>query len=932
MDKIGRRDWLQRIGAGMAGAALGDLTAVQNASAMGRAQSESSALAPTALRCEYLEEPLGIDAIRPRLSWILAAPHAGARGLKQSAYQILVATSPAKLAADNGDLWDSGKLKSDQNAQIEYSGKPLRSKLECWWKVRVWDQAGRASGWSKPARWTMGLLEPDDWAGRWIGGPTDQNNAGAVYLRRVFDLPRVPARATAYLSGLGYYELYVNGERVGDHVLDPGFTDYNQRVLYATYEITHLMRSGKNALAVILGNGWYHPVTSDLFGFEKAPWKKPPMLRLHLEMEHPDGSRQVIASDSLWKWSHGPITFNCIRGGITYDVRLEKPGWNKPGFDDGGWQPATRATAPKGRLRAQMEPPMRVTETVAPANLKEPKPGIYVFDLGVNLTGWARLDAHGEPGQKITLKYDLMLTPDGMVDMKYCHSHTYGRFQTDELILGREGRAVLEPCFTYHGFRFVQVEGLDYKPAINDLSARNVHTDWRPAGEFSCSDPVINKMQSAVQRTLSECAHSMPGEEPTREKMGWTQDGQNTMESALYNFDAAAVYTKYLFDMIDAQQANGSVPPIVPTDGWGDTAPDGTPMRFSDPWWGGTLCDVAMKLYDYYGDRRVLEEAYEPMKRWVGYLGSTAKDDLIEWGIGDWLEVGSDSWPKRTPVAETSTAGYYYCAMAVARAAKLLGKTADTAKYQRLAGRIKESYNHHFFDSSTGLYAAKDSQTAQVLPLWLDMVPAGQREIVLRKLIENIHQHHDHMTTGFIGVMPMLHGLADWGCCALAFKVAMQKDMPGFLWMAEQGNTTTSESVDNADGTDLHPFGSCIGAFFFREIAGIRPDPQVPGFRRIIIRPVVGDLDWAKSKYESIAGPVRTDWKLNGRQLRLRVSIPPNATAMVFLPSKSTELITEHGKPLHQADHVQFLRVQGSESVVAIGSGEYQFVVKEWKE
>jgi alpha-L-rhamnosidase len=927
MTKISRRELLHQAGAGVMLVALGDSAGSSARVSAGRAASESSVLIPAGLRCEYLTDPLGIDAVRPRLSWTLAARETAARGLKQAAYRILVASSAAKLQANHPDVWDSGKVKSDGSNQVEYSGKPLHSRTQCWWKVRVWDQTGSPSPWSKPARWSIGLLQASDWSGHWISGSTGSAETEAVYLRRVADLPRLPSRATAYICGLGYYEFYVNSDRVGDHVLDPGFTDYNKRVLYVTYDVTRLMRRGKNVVSVILGNGWYHPVTPDLFGFENAPWREPPKLLVNIDLEYRDGSHQVIASDSSWKWSHGPVTFNCVRGGITYDARLEKPGWNETGYEAAGWLPARETAAPKGQLRAQMQPPIRVTETVSPVKLTEPRANIYVFDLGVNLTGWARFEAHGQPGQKITLKYDLVLNPDGTVNMKYCHSHTYGRFQTDELILDQHGRGVLEPRFTYHGVRYVQVEGLNYTPALSSLTARNAHTDWQPAGEFSCSDPMINRMQRAIQRTLSECAHSMPGEEPTREKMGWTQDGQNTMEAAIYNFQAAPVYTNYLFDMIDAQQSNGSVPPIVPTDGWGDTGPTGAPARFSDPWWGGTLPYVALKLHDYYGDRRALEEAYAPMKRWVAYLSSTAKDDLIDWGIGDWLDLGSTGWPKRTPVVQTSTAGYYYCVMAVVRAARLLGKAGDAAEYEQLARNIKASFNSHFFDSRTGFYA-KDSQTAQVLPLWLDMVPVGKKAVVLQRLIENIHQHDDHMTTGFIGVMPMLRGLADWGYQPLAYKIAMQKDMPGFLWMVERGNTTMYESVDNLYGTDLHPFGACIGSFLFREIAGIRPHPLAAGFRKIIIRPVPGNLTWAKAKYEAICGPVSTEWRREAHRFTLRVSIPPNATAVVFLPATSPEAITESGRPVREARHVKLLRVLGNKSIVAIGSGAYDFVVK----
>jgi alpha-L-rhamnosidase len=889
-------------------------------------QSAVSALRPVSLLCEYLANPLGIDAVKPRFRWVFESKP-GERGRKQTAYQILVATSEAKLRAGQGDLWDSDRTESNQSAQVPYGGKPLRSRLRCWWKVRVWDEQGRSGAWSEPAHWSMGLLGPGDWQGEWIGSDIGQDDPHAVYLRRVIRLSKRPARATAYISGLGYCELYLNGKRVGDHVLDPGFTDYDQRVLYVTYDVTGQLLRGPNAVGVVLGNGWYHPVTPDLFGFEKAPWRQPPKLLINIDIDYADGTRETIASDTSWKWSTGPLVFNCIRAGETYDAGLEMPHWNEPSFHDSHWKPAVAVAAPKGILRAQMEPPIRITETPKPVKLSEPKPGVYLFDLGVNLTGWARFEGTGEPGQKVTLEYNELLKPDGTLDMRNSHSHTYGRYQTDELILNRQGKGTFEPRFAYHGFRYVQVTGLKSKPPLSSLEARGVHTDWESAGEFACSNSKINNLQKAVRRTLSNSAHSMPGEEPTREKMGWTQDGLNTMETAVYNYRAAPVYTNYLFDMIDAQEANGHVPPIVPTDGWGRSKPDGTPPNFSDPWWGGTLPYVAWKLYDYYGDRRALQEAYEPMKRWVDYLSRNSKDYLVGWGLGDWLEIGALGRPKRTPIIQTSTTGYYFCAIAVVRAAELLGKADDARRYRQLAEQIKTSFNQHFFDPQTGLYAP-ESQTSQVLPLYLDMVPEGKRDLVLERLIENLHQHKDHMTTGFVGVMPMLHGLPDWGYEDLGYAVAMQEDVPGFLQMIADGWSTMGESLDNIAGSRHHPFGSCIGSFLFREIAGVRTDPSGPGFEKIIIHPVLGNLAWARAKYDSIRGPIVSEWKREANRFALRVKIPANTTATVYLPAKSPDVITESGRPLAEARGVKFLQIGGNHAVVVIVSGEYSFVVQ----
>jgi alpha-L-rhamnosidase len=872
---------------------------------------------PVNLRSEYLTDPLGLDSPRPRLSWVIESD---LRGERQTAYQVLVSTRPELLESGHPDLWDSGKVASDRSIQVEYEGKPLASRTRCWWRVRLWDKNGSPSPWSKTALWSMGLLRPGDWRGQWVGagelGTADANPA--VLLRKDISLKGKPVRATAYISGLGYYELYINGKRISDHVLDPGFTDYNRRVLYITYDVTAEIGAGANAMGVILGNGWYHSPTPDLFSFEKAPWKSWPKMILNLDLEYPDGSHETVASDRGWKWSTGPITFNSIRSGETYDARQERPGWDRPGYDDRDWKPAIAADAPAGRLSAQAMPPMRVTETVRPVKLTEPKPGVYLFDLGVNLTGWARLETRGKPGEKISLDFNELLLPDGTLDLKNSHSHTYGRYQTGELILGGDGHGVFEPRFTYHGFRYVQITGASQPPKLDDLSGRGVHTDWSTAGEFSCSNSKINLLQKAVLRTLSNACHSIPGEEATREKMGWTQDGLNTMEPAIYNYDAATVYSKYLQDMIDAQEANGHVPCIVPTDGWCKTAAGGAPPEYSDPWWGGTMPYVAWKLYEYYGDRRVLEQAYDPMRRWADYMTGTAKDHVVDWWLGDWQEAGASGRPKRTPIPETSTAGYYYCVKAVADAARLLEKQSDAEKYYALASQIKESYNRHFYHSETGEYA-KDSQTSMALTLWLGLEPDGERRKILERLVTNIHQWRDHTSTGFVGVMPEVFGLVDWGYPDLAYKIVTQEDYPGWWQMIADGNSTLGEALDKLDGSRAHPFGSAIGAWYFRSLAGIRPDLSKPGFKHIVLKPiVVGDLKFAEASYNSMHGRIAVNWRRDGDKLQLEATIPANTTATVYVPSRDSKSVTP-------PEGVQFLRREGGASVFEAGSGNYRF-------
>lgn len=896
------------------------------AAAAAAGEGAGAALQVGQLRCEYLENPLGLDVRRPRLSWLLLSAE---RGQRQRGYQVLVASNPAGLAAGKSDLWDSGKVNSDRSIQVEYAGQPLQSRMRCWWKVRVWDRNDTVSQWSAPAVWSMGLLEPADWHGDWIGAegtPDDQQHNPAILMRREIQIGRTLSRVTAYIAGLGYYELYVNGTKIGDHVLDPAFTNYEKSVTYVTYDLTEALRAGVNIVGVMLGNGWYHSPTPDLFGFEKAPWKSAPKQLLNIDVEYADGSRETTASDTGWKWSTGALVFNCIRAGETWDARRELTGWNRAGYDDRSWRRAVRAAPPRGRLVAQKIPPMRVTEKIQAASVREPKPGSYVFDFGVNLTGWARIEASGTPGRKIRLDYNEVLLPDGTLDTKYCHSHTYGRFQTDELILNDKGAGTLEPRFTYHGFRYVQVAGLEQKPSRENLVAYRVHTDWKPAGEFACSNDRLNLLQRAVQRTLNNSCHSIPGEEAVREKMGWTQDGQNVMESAIYNFDAAAVYTKYLHDMIDAQEPNGHVPPIVPTNGWGLTKANGAPPDYSDPWWGATLPYVAWKLYEYYGDRRAIETAYEPMRRWAEYLRGAAKDNLVDWWLGDWQEAGSSGRPRRTPIIETSTAGYFYSVREVARAAALLGKADDARKYGELARGIRESFNRQFFHPETGEYA-KDSQTSMVLALWLDLAPDHARDLILKRLIENIHSWKDHTSAGFVGIMPQMYGLVDWGHSGLAYKIATQPDYPGWWQMIANGNSTLGEALDKLEGSLDHPFGACIGAWYYRALAGIRANIRAPGFKEFTVKPeITGDLTWVQAAYDSIHGRISSAWTRTNEQFQLDVTIPVNTLASIYIPARGRDSVTESGEPAVRSPGVQFVRMDGGRAVFRVRSGAYKFV------
>ncbi|MFA7345432.1 MAG: family 78 glycoside hydrolase catalytic domain, partial [Terrimicrobiaceae bacterium] len=590
----------------------------------------SSEWTATRLRCEYLSSPPGIDTPEPGLSWSLQSPR---RNVRQSAYHVLVATSPEILADGRGDVWDSGRIESDESLFVAYAGEPLRSARRYFWKVRAWDERGTVSPWSEPASWQMGLLEDADWGGKWIGAaaeptpPVDRHqqaenkqdrSAGplpapeelarldsdpgfaAILLRKEIETPAPVRRATAFVCGLGASVLEINGQRVGG-LLEPAHAHYDCRVLYRTLDVTPHWREGSNAVAVTLGNGWWHLPVQDFCGNGTAPWRGTPRLRLRIEIELADGTARTLVSDESWKWRTGPITFNCIRGGEDYDARREVPGWNLPGHDETGWSSALVLPPPKGRLVSALLHPVRVTETVPPVSITSEAPGEWTFDFGVNLAGWTRLRIRGRAGQTVEMQF-----PGAA-------SHTHGRYQIDRYTLKGEGEEVYEPSFTHHGFRKVVVRGLSEEPSAETLTACNAHTVLPTAGEFSCSDERLDTLQRILRRTAENYVLHFPAD-PTREKVGWSQDVVNFFPTQCRNFDSALMYRKWFDDMLDAQDARGFVPPIMPTPGWtyaGD---------WNGPWWAGMIVHLPWMLHQFYGDRRPLEEGYAAMKAFVDWM------------------------------------------------------------------------------------------------------------------------------------------------------------------------------------------------------------------------------------------------------------------------------------------------------------------------
>jgi alpha-L-rhamnosidase len=910
---------------------------------------------PDTLQCEYLVNPLGIEVARPRLNWALRSER---RGDGQTAYQILASTSPKRLAADQGDLWDSDKVPSDLSTQIEYHGKPLASSQRCYWKVRVWDRAGNPSPWSAIASWTMGLLRVEEWGGPWIGarsgapsntrqpwrdgnrektGPIDPADAPAVLLRRRVTLARQPVRATAHICGLGYHEWFINGRRVGDHRLDPAFTDYSRRVLYVTHDVSDLFRSGENVVGVLLGNGFYCLQTPDLFQLEKAPWRTPPRLRLQIALEYADGTTSTIVSDTHWKTSTGAIRYNCIRGGETIDARMDPGPWLETGYDDTTWQPALEVSAPVGKLTAQTLPPIRISERFQPSSITEPAPGVYLVDFGGNLAGWVRLKTTGETGRRITLDYGEVLNPDGTLNVSANSSHTYGRYQHQECILSGAGAEEFEPRFTYHAFRYVEIRGLARPPTPADLTAFRLHTQVPRAGGFECSDPQLTRLHDAARRTLEDCAWSGVSAEPVREKVIWLCDMSIEYESYASLFDCAATLRKQIHDIIDGQEPSGHFGPVIPIGGWADEAPGDWPedthdyrvqvgdqiikIHSCDGVWNGVILALAVeRLALEYGDRRILEQAYDACRRYTNFLTATAKENILAWGLWDW------TWRPGTPETKSdfiSTASYYRQVRLMVRLATRLGLDQESAGYSALAESIKQSFNRRFYDTAGGFYHP-GTQSAQSVPLTYNLVPQEERERVKQYLLKTVHAAGNRLESGFVGTMPTLCELEDMGRGDLSFAIVAD----GWYPMLHEGVRDTLAESPYGVGCGHHQFGGVVAGWIYLYHAGIRPDLSGGGYKQAVIRPSYSEkLTWVKAHHDSVHGRIVCNWQRQDAEIILDLTIPANTSAMVYTPAHTVAQITEGGRAIGETEGVTFLRMEEGRVILHVESGAYRLSV-----
>jgi len=1070
----------------------------QQRNANASAKQPSAAIVLANLRCEYLVDPLGIDEPKPRLSWSMSSKE---RGQKQTGYQIQVAGDPALLAVEQCDLWNTGKVNSDQSIQIVYAGKPLASGTAAYWRVRVWDSDGKPSAWSQPACWSMGLLKPSDWSAKWIGldetpdpestendlkkakwiwapggNPAQAAAPGKRFFRRTVTIPkdrrieratcaisadngcvlwvngqhigwghsmktgscfdvtdmlhpgenvlavsvtnagetdnpaglivslrvtfetgepmivtsdiqwrtsekkpdgwnkpgfddsdwvntqeigpfgmqpwgalslaksehtRLPARmlrrefiatakvkrATVYICGLGYYELHLNGSKVGDHVLDPGLTDYSKRVLYATYDVTDRLKSGDNAIGVMLGNSRFfaprigYPFATQHYGYPKC--------LLQMQIEHEDGSATTLVSDETWKLtSNGPIRTNNDYDGEEYDARMEQTGWNRPGFDDSHWQQAPLVDPPGGVLAAQMLQPMRVTQTIQPIGMTKPKPGTYVYDMGQNMVGWVQIKVEGPKGTRVRMRFAETVNDDGTINVANMRSARV----TDIYILKGDGVEIYEPRFTYHGFRYVELEGYPGSPNLETIEGKVIHTDAERVGRFWCSNELINKIYKNILWGVRGNLRSIPTDCPQRdERHGWLGDIANEAKSESFDLNMAPFFAKWMTDIQDSQREDGCLP---------DVAPAFWAMYNADVTWPSTYVIIPGWYYEQYGDTRILEKHYPSMVKWIDFMSQFVEDGIISKDMyGDWCvppespELIHSKDPARATAKPLLATSYlYHDIRLVAHYATILGKEADAKRLNALAETLLEAFNKKYFDPKIDQYD-NGTQTSSVLPLRFGMVPAGHEKGVFENLVKNIMvDNKGHIATGLIGAQWLMRTLCNYGRPDVAYTIATQEDYPSWGYMIKNDATTVWElwNGNTADpGMNSHNHLMLIGdlgLWFYEYLGGIRTDPNCPGFKHIILKPlIVGDFENAGAMHRSMYGMIYSEWEIADGTFRYHVEVPVNTTATLYMPAKVAESVRESGQPASKAPGVSFLRSENVRAVFELESGSYTF-------
>lgn len=893
------------------------------------------------LRCEMLNNPLGIDVLQPRLSWQI---NGTARNIQQTAYQVLVASSPEKLAKQQADIWNSGKVSTDQSVNVIYKGKPLTSRTACYWKVKIWTNKGE-SKWSETNHWSMGLLSPADWKAQWIGldkaMPWDSlithSRLSARYFRKSFAAPSRVKKATVFISGLGLYELYINGQRIGDAVMAPAPTDYTKSVLYNTYDVTNQLQKGKNVIATVLGNGRfftmrqnYKPKKIKTFGF--------PKLLLQLEIEYANGTRKTIVSDASWKMTaDGPIRTNNEYDGEEYDATKEMPGWNNNGFNDAGWQQPQLVQAPGGRLTAQMNDPVKIMQTIKPVGITQLKPGVFIMDMGQNMVGRIQMSMKkADKGQEVKLRFAESLQPNG----ELYTANLRDAKVTDVYTANGNGTETWMPDFVFHGFRYVEITNYPGTPTTNDFEGKVIYDALKTTGSFETSNDIINHIYKNAWWGISGNYKGMPMDCPQRnERMPWLADRAIGALGESFLFDNGKLYAKWLDDIEQSQTEAGSIPDVAPAF-WHYYSDDVT--------WPGTYFTIANMLYKQYGDKRVIEKHYASMKKWLAYMQSKYMTNFIitKDKYGDWCVppespnlIHSKDSARITDGTLIATAYYYRLLWNMQRFAKLLNKPEDEKAFAALSNNIREAFNKKFFNKQKKCYS-NNTVTANILPLYFNMAPDNMREGIYNNIEHKIwSENHGHLSTGVIGVQWLMRTLTNYDHPDLAYTLASDTSYPSWGYMVKHGATTIWElwngnTADPKMNSQNHVMllGDLL-TWLYEDMAGIKSDSIQTGFKKIIMQPSpVDGLDYVNASYESIHGLIKSDWKNEIDRFVWNVTIPANTKAILYIPASDEKSILESNKALSATDGVKFLRMEGKKAVIEVGSGEYSFVSNyKWK-
>ena len=896
------------------------------------------------LRCEYLKDPMGLDRAQPRFSWNILSVR---RDVHQSAFRILVSDDKDALLKGVGNTWNSGWVTSDDQVNIVYRGKPLMSDRTYYWSVSVRDEKGKESAPAEPAFFHTGLLRESDWKGFWVGA--GDTAISSPLFRKPFRLEKEVLSAFVHITGLGNYEFYLNGRKVGDHFQDPTLTDYRKRVLYTTWDVTALLRKEGNVAGVWLGNGAYRlKKVKDRYSWgDGGRFSDTLCFLMQMNITFTDGSCLEIVSDTSWRYAAGPVVFNNFYGGEDYDARREQPGWAAPGFDASSWQRTVVAEGPGGVLRAQLLPPVRVIRTLTPVASLHPSPGLYLFDLGQNIPGWWRLRVRGDAGVTVrvrgaeTLNDSLFPKPLTAGDRLSEKFNYHAEVWTSYTLRGG-ATEVWEPRFFYTGFRYLEVR-VDDPAKIDSLAVegRAAHTALEPAGRFVSSDTLINRIHRATVWAQIANTYHYPTDCPHREKGAYTGDGQVIAEASLHDFRMGAFYTNWLEDMREAQEENGRIPNTAPAlvGGYGGGVAWGSAYLLI-PWW----------MYQYYDDVRVLKEHYPTMKRYVEYLRRLARTDahpeepyIINffggywYCLGEWCAPGQRDGPNHPVV---STLYYYLDATLLSQIAGVLGEEADARRYGALADTVRRALNDRFLDPATGLYGADSTyQTYQLLALAAGVVPGETEVKVFRTLEQDIIRRGGHLNTGILGTKYLWHVLPRYGRPGLAWTIIKQHSFPGYGYWIDKGATTLWEEWSGVHSHNHQMFGS-VDEFFYKHLAGIRSPEEgstTRGYRHVLIHPYIPeDLERVEASVRTVSGVVASAWHHRGDSLQLRVTIPANSEATVAVPllgmkhvvlTESDRKIWEDGRYRKGAEGIREVRQEKDHLSVVTGSGEYVFVL-----